>query len=215
MILSKLEPSEHLVELRPHVEKWLELVSHPTWREDPPWWYNERAQLSQLAGAIWQMQGWAFEEFATTKREKTPDGEASHYRGRGDFMFWTHHQGRHGGGEQFVAEAKVCFPVLGGGKSLQHIQAALTAARGDAGTNKSHRARYRRLAIVFVAPSAPESKRSKIDERFAALVGQLANESRIVAWHRRARSDIPVRPRAPHRLFPGTILIVEEVFGRG
>lgn len=39
---------------------------------DNPWWYNERASLSVLAGAAWTLKNWhALEEFSTKKRHRT------------------------------------------------------------------------------------------------------------------------------------------------
>jgi hypothetical protein len=36
---------------------------------DVPWWYNERANVSVFAGAVWRNRGRAFEEFSATKRK--------------------------------------------------------------------------------------------------------------------------------------------------
>jgi hypothetical protein len=57
--------------------------------DDAAWWYNERAILSLFAGAIWSSNGWAFEEFATTKRERVATKRKHRRDGaRGDLEFW-------------------------------------------------------------------------------------------------------------------------------
>ena len=58
--------------------------------EDNPWWYNERASLSVLAGAAWTLKDWfALEEFSTIKRMRTlaPSVDEGHLRnGRCDLF---------------------------------------------------------------------------------------------------------------------------------
>ena len=34
------------------------MLDRTRWGNDAPWWYNERASLSHLAGALWQSNGW-------------------------------------------------------------------------------------------------------------------------------------------------------------
>jgi hypothetical protein len=88
-------------ELRGTLENWRYLMGQRGWgSRDAPWWYNERASLSLLAGALWYADGWAFEEFVTSKRHKRKAR-----RGRGDLMFEV-------GGLKAVAEAKQCWPAL-------------------------------------------------------------------------------------------------------
>ncbi|WBX91992.1 hypothetical protein [Pseudoxanthomonas mexicana] len=58
--------------LHPLLTAWVELIQDYCRcddYDDNPWWYNERASLSTLAGAAWRKPGWyALEEFSTTKR---------------------------------------------------------------------------------------------------------------------------------------------------
>jgi hypothetical protein len=41
-----------------------------SWRGDLPWWYNERASISVLAGAAWGTGGLAFEEYSEDKKAR-------------------------------------------------------------------------------------------------------------------------------------------------
>src|SRR6266481_8755838 len=77
---------------------------------DAPWWYNERALLSQFAGAIWRCKGRALEEFVATKRElklrrkaRRKDTQGS----RGDLEFWWPQDKFF-----YVSEAKLHWPSI-------------------------------------------------------------------------------------------------------
>lgn len=61
--------------LRPILRQWVTINRKlaKRWEEyrDAPWWYNERASISVLAGAAWKTNGYAFEEYVGDKRTKT------------------------------------------------------------------------------------------------------------------------------------------------
>ena len=75
--------------MRSVLKKWQELNEDQSWFEvgDAPWWYNERATLSLFVGAVWKCDGWAFEEFSTTKATQTQRGKVDHKSGRCDIQF--------------------------------------------------------------------------------------------------------------------------------
>src|SRR5689334_19566240 len=81
-------------------EEWVKINTRLAneWAElgDAPWWYNERASLSLLAGAVWLCGGTAFEEYAADKKHL---GKRIRYRGRSDIYFFL-------GGKHYMAEAK-------------------------------------------------------------------------------------------------------------
>ncbi len=101
--------------LRPILLEWLALMEDSSWWEwekipDAPWWYNERALLSQFAGAIWRCKGRALEEFVATKRElklrrkaRRKDAQGA----RGDLEFrWPQDK------FFYVSEAKLRWPSI-------------------------------------------------------------------------------------------------------
>lgn len=80
------------------LRKWQRSIKQVTdaWvrYRDVPWWYNERADLSILAGGVWKSGNIAVEEFVSRKRKiARSSGKLSRrYRGRIDFYFTV---GRH------------------------------------------------------------------------------------------------------------------------
>lgn len=71
--------------LRPIFQQWIKINeeycdTYPS--EDCPYWYNERAAVSILAGAVWKSSGLALEEFSSNKKYGR-----SGYLGRADLWF--------------------------------------------------------------------------------------------------------------------------------
>ncbi|MBG0847374.1 hypothetical protein H3222_19405 [Pseudomonas chengduensis] len=68
-------------EVRALLKSWVEMVERYCTQhenQDNPWWYNERASLSTLAGAAWS-SGWsALEEYSSVKRQKAPADGVEH-----------------------------------------------------------------------------------------------------------------------------------------
>lgn len=100
--------------MRPLLETWLSQQKRGLGildSNDAPWWYNERASLSILAGAIWLRGGYVIEEHVTTKvSSKESKSGPSHVGGRGDLYFYF-------GRSHFVVEAKHYWPILGVGRT--------------------------------------------------------------------------------------------------
>jgi hypothetical protein len=103
---------------------------------DAPWWYNERALVSLLAGAVWKCGGDAFEEFSNDKR-RTKEISA----GRIDLWFAL-------GKREFNAEAKACWYYADNHDRTAHlVKRAMDRSKADA---KSCIPDGRpRLAVVF------------------------------------------------------------------
>jgi hypothetical protein len=194
------------VAIGPVLEHWVRMMLEP-WdaNQDAPWWYNERATLSQLAGAIWLEGGWVFEEYAASKKV---EGAVDRKRGRVDMMFeWK--------SVKAVAEAKQIWPSLETRHGfIAHIKRCLAIAQKDAGRAPNVANRYERLGVVFVAPVVPPRMVQSPDRFVAALKGFVdelrAVENVSVAWafpadRRRMRS------KTKKYVYPGVALAIGRV----
>jgi len=146
--------------LRPVLEAWIEVVNRycevqSHW--DNPWWFNERASLSTLAGAAWSLPNWvALEEYVTTKRGPLPtgrvdeDGVRKDRKGRCDLFIRNkaHH---------FAIEAKQAWQSIGPqSHGTTYVHPAMKKAWKDAGKLRLDEADHR-LAVTFVVPYLPAS----------------------------------------------------------
>lgn len=184
--------------LRRVLETWIEInvKLRRQWAPvgDCPWWYNERASLSLLAGAAWRLGGYAFEEFAD---RKVMQGRRA--PGRIDIEFRV-------GRSSFKAEAKHRWLSMGDGCSFDSVVEAIEAARGDVKKVKPWKAR--RLAIVFAAPSFPRSRADEARKRIDSFVrGAKGIKAGAVAW---VFPDLP-GPLAKRSHYPGTAVWIREV----
>ncbi len=200
---TNIEPTHSLA---PILQRWSEFMEDSTWgNDDCPWWYNERASISQLAGAIWDRGGWAFEEFSDTKR--TP--EALSFQGRVDLMFWT---SRERNGPQYIAEAKLCWPKLRSARLQETVESAFRSATLDTQKITSHRGRYEKLALVFIAPVIPLKFSTLTNPKIHALIETMKRRPDThAAWHFRLHQNIP---KHNNYLYPGVILGVHPVAHR-
>jgi hypothetical protein len=185
--------------LRPALERWIAInrkLSHE-WSPDTPWWYNERASLSILAGAIWQENGTAFEEFSWTK---TRSGKLGH--GRVDLEFSL---GVYG----YRAEAKLRFlRVSQGFAHIGRLNDQLAEATADIRCCAAEKW-IRRLGVLFVAPSIPESREGDLHAVVKKL-GHLADRINCDAYAL-AFPVLPHLPRYENRCYPGAMVFLKEV----
>jgi hypothetical protein len=145
--------------LRPVLKSWIvalhrycKLQGH----EDAPWWYNERASLSTLAGAIWAVPNWAaLEEYATTKKRVMPKdkidegGLSPERRGRCDLLIL-------GRSTNFAIEAKQAWQSIGSRSAgVANVHKAMRMAWRDAGDLHLDEGEHR-LAVTFVVPYVPK-----------------------------------------------------------
>jgi hypothetical protein len=160
--------------------------------QDVAYWYNERATLSTLAGALWLSGGLVLEEYCTTRGSDGPDSGA----GRTDL--WCRLEGA-----EYTVEAKqhpkASYPALprslGPWATVQLAWASAQCLTDDFGAEK-------RLAMVFMVPSllaAPSA--DALDEWIQAISSFPAD---LKAHYLGA--DAPQSPRN-HRYFPGVILL--------
>jgi hypothetical protein len=192
--------------LQPVLRCWQSLNEDSSWfeKEDAPWWYNERATLSQFAGAIWKQHGWVLEEFATWKFGE----RRKKYNGRGDIWFDYDDI-------SYVGEAKQCWPILSGDvtKTLANIEPYVAEARRQAAQLASDG--MTRLGMVFIAPRILKSKEEHMDRYLQDLLMNLCDfRFAVIAWTfpYRARVLQPPQEHHNHRyIYPGVILAITRV----
>ena len=195
--------------LVPVLEKWQELVEKTakSWIKDgdSPSWYNERASLSLLAGAIWLRNGSVFEEFSTYRKMDTKRG-VPYKRGRCDIEFKLKSQ-------YFIAESKQCWPILGQSKqnAVPMVKSHLEQAKKEVAQVWANG--YHSLAIVFAVPMIPVKYQNKMSENISELITQVADfKKTTVAWvfPKATRNLRPSNKTSPYHnyIYPGVILAI-------
>jgi len=185
---------------------WLNREIARTWGwEDCPWWCNERASISTLAGAVWNSRGIALEEYASRKRKVR--GEAL---GRCDLYFKIGKTG-------FVAEAKHCW--LRAGIRAENLQArvsrCLSRACRDARKNSPSLNKDEiLLGIAFIVPRIPRSDVDHVGKRIVDVQNVLEifakKKQCAIAW---------IFPRNSRKLmvaeddciYPGIAVLIQRV----
>ncbi|MDZ4190740.1 hypothetical protein OF113_14025 [Ectopseudomonas chengduensis] len=140
-------------EVRALLKSWVEMVERYCTQhenQDNPWWYNERASLSTLAGAAWS-SGWsALEEYSSVKRQKAPADGVEHgdtRLGRVDLFVMSPK------GTSMTFEAKHAWQRIGPrANRLRYVEKGMKAAWEDSNSLISSHS-DRRFAATFVAPS--------------------------------------------------------------
>lgn len=204
---------------------WIKAVERYTSanERDNPWWYNERASLSVLAGAAWTLKDWhALEEFSTQKRFRTlePGVDAGSLRhGRCDLYIKSPQT-------SYAIEAKQALQSIGArSDGYTYMARAMRKAWEDTGDLGSWEA-DRRFAVTFIVPTIPMSEVIVL-ESGKQKVCALKVEQSIKAW----LTDDPsfsgpsmknndfafVFPRLgnPHysiddKYYPGIVVVFEE-----
>lgn len=153
----KVSTQRHNPELCKLLNAWVATIERYTSSfDDNPWWYNERAILSTLAGAAWTLDGWiALEEFATAKRLRTLEPGIDH----GDKL-------RHGRCDLYIRSPEISFafeakqanqPIGGRSDGFSYAYQAIKAAWDDIGDLQAGEADCR-FAATFVVPTIPLSE---------------------------------------------------------
>jgi hypothetical protein len=184
-------------------EQWMKINTRLAneWAEfnDAPWWYNERASLSLLAGAVWVCGGTAFEEYAADKKNLA---QRLRYKGRSDIYFVL-------GDKHFVAEAKWHWSgaTRSGRRTAETIRSKLRSATND--VRKQPRVEGQTpLGILFVTPYIKRSENKRVDELIEGWLEELkcVRCSRL-AW---------VFPKSARLLglksiCPGVAVLIDEI----
>jgi hypothetical protein len=164
--------------------------------DDVAYWYNERATLSTLAGALWRSRCLVLEEYQTLRQ-----GNGSK-AGPGRADLWCKIAG-----VEYTVEAKqhltLSYPAAPGSLKRwaeKQLDMAATQCLTDSygGPN--------RLAMVFMVPSL---LRAPTDESLAAWIDTAGKvDAEIKAWYLDATG-----PQSPkhRRYFPGVILFARIV----
>lgn len=197
----------HLPGLQNVLKRWVAQMCDDGWGSgDAPWWYGERASVSQLAGAIWGTRGgWAMEEYAASRKLEP----GTRKPGRGDLALEAN-------GLKLVCESKQIWPRLVSSLDVaQGIETAMKAATKQVLQLPNAAGKYGRAAVVFVAPRvAPRIAKNPAvyEDRLTLLCQQLQEvpDTSIAyafpSWARQLASKKAGRYR-----YPGCALLVRRV----
>lgn len=134
-----------LAPLKPVLQSWIACTERyvRVWdADDLPYWYNEQANVSILAGAAWKADWTAIEEYQISKIA-TEASEKTTSIGRNDLYIANDEWG-------YCIEAKVCYVAIDDLLNAQkRILEKCSLATDDAGRLDYHEPR---LGAVFVAP---------------------------------------------------------------
>lgn len=204
--------------LKPLLDAWTKAVLHYckiTNHLDNPWWFNERASLSTLAGAAWTLPNWAaLEEFNTRKRggilprNKTGDGTR---HGRCDLYISQRK------GYSYAIEAKQAWQAIGDGQDGVSTFKMMQAAWDDVSKLDKKEA-DRRLAVTFVIPYLPRKIAKERNAREVVVdwltsdpFAHRTRKTHAQAWVFPANSEEYFNEKTG-RVFPGIVALVEERF---
>jgi len=191
--------------LRHSLKKWVEAQEQcaKEWEwKDAPWWYNERASISTLAGAVWSAGGIAFEEFSTHKtlRQLRKNAARTHGHGRCDLYIYS-------GGYHFMIEAKFCW-VTPRGKAKSILNESMKAATKDAKLNTDDGLK---VAAVFAALRIPKSKKDESEESIQNFIKLLEGFGRCaIAWVFPNRARF-LSLRTSRSYYPGAAVILRPL----
>lgn len=193
--------------LKPVVEQWHTLMADPDWIV-APWWYNERASLSVLAGAIWLTGGRAFEEFSAEKHSASLRAKPGRRLGRCDIWFRVKWR-------EYVAEVKQCWPNISRGTAGAHTQARESLAQARQEVKRVYEPDATRLAIAFITPQLHKSYETRTSQRLGTLIEQLFSlKQTLVAWtFPRAMRIRPNTGSYTDYIFPGIIILIQVCTG--
>lgn len=200
-------------ELRLALEHWVDLmlVGDDWPKNDAPWWYNERASVSQLAGAIWRCRprfkpAWVLEEYAVTRLGTRGAKET---QGRCDLMLEL-------GKQRVVAEAKqIWFSAVKSGDCASVLQENLANAKAQVVTAPDHDRAYKRYALAFVVPFVrkelnddPHKLQARLQKVISSAKRAAPRASMAWAFPARRRQGLE-SPRYPGTFYPGCVLVLD------
>lgn len=163
--------------LTPVVQEWITCIEkYARWHDEDnlPYWYNERANVSVLAGAAWRA-GWvALEEYQSEKRRKGVDSENS--TGRNDLYLSTEEKG-------YCIEAKVCYLDIDHREEIESlITGKLQSAQVDAGKLVGLDEEIETLGLVFAMPWCRCPNKATEAQINAFIDGVMRLPSPVKAW---------------------------------
>ena len=126
-------------------------------------WYNERANISVLAGAAWKSGEFCLEEYSITKINRK-----ERWWGRADLWFTR-------GNNEYYIEAKQVIVSLSKKAriSIEKIEDALKSGRKDAARTRGKLGKWHSLGIVFVVPRLAVSESEDLDENLGIFMNEI------------------------------------------
>ncbi len=202
--------SNKLPSLNGVLDRWIEanvsIVRSWSAAKDVPWWYNERASLSVLAGAVWMDGGIAFEEFVDEKRESgVRRRKSQRYVGRTDIYMKI---GKH----EFIGEAKQRWSGAAAKSSnpVTSIENWLNAACRDVRGIRAFG--QRRIGILFAPLYVNKSARDKINDHIERWIEKIMGvDCSCRAWVFPVEARYARYSRYEENLCPGIALLIREV----
>jgi hypothetical protein len=199
-----------LPELAPLLKKWIYVNTEYVKRcvgRDAPWWFNERAALSAVAGAAWLADGIALEEYTAPK---IPPGAAPGKlsdRCRCDLFISLKKRRRRGQHHDFITEAKIIWPRLDDSKLPHRIDQGINAVRTD--IRRTMNDGYsRRLGLLLVSPWMTNAAADNFEGHAARFIEVLKHLDNVaVAWTF-ARDPWRLLWRQKGEYYPGTALVI-------
>ena len=216
-VFAKAKTTNSLRGLSPLLVAWLETLEQfcaASGYTNNPWWYNERASISTLAGAAWKLhdKGWvALEEYSTRKRGVVPDKkiEAPKKTVAGRCDLYVSHRS-----SDFAFEAKQVWQPITKLDCEQKTPEAMSSAR-HAARNLNASEAFARVGLVFTIPylqvrsvqaGAGQVDRGKVMSRVEEwLNSQLPGTFDAYAYYFPQRCDQFIS-KTNGRLFPGVLL---------
>lgn len=150
--------------LKPLLKEWIKINESfcKINRDDSLYWFNERATLSTLAGAVWNSKGYCLEEYRTDKKYRKGT-----YPGRADLWFaWRK--------KEYYIEAKQLWISLSknAGLASRYIRETLRVVKKEAAsTIKEDKGES--LGIVFAVPYISLNESVSINNRLASFLEEL------------------------------------------
>jgi hypothetical protein len=143
--------------------------------DDAPYWYNERANISILAGAAWRAGKLALEEFGHEKSYKRGQNRGDRWMGRCDL--WLIEKK-----EEELVEAKFKWVPLTSNTFSAKVEASLSDAIDDAHNGKQVRG-ARSVGVAFIPVYIPIKYKNEIEAHIDQRIKEAKSVSAdCIAW---------------------------------
>lgn len=185
------------------LEEWMLAIERYTrimGGEDAPYYYNERANISVLAGAAWKA-GWvALEEFQSEKgyrnRAKT--------NGRTDLYFANETS------EELI-EAKFQWICMGSGKLAEMVKEQMNLAVSDAKKSRANSKDVRSIGVGFFPVYKKNTRIDNVDELIGQTILEFDKQDyHAIAWcfPKEMRDHVA---ETSGNLLPGIVMLAQNV----
>jgi len=157
--------------LKPLLNAWTRLVvEYAEAIGEPPYWCNERADVSILAGAAWRVGGICLEEFSAAKGTKS-----AKRKGRADLFIRLRQA-------DYNIEAKRLYVHLRPDPAVNRVAESLKAACRDAMECGGEQVDFV-MGVVFAVPVIKRVHSAKSRDLFDLLLGKVRQiRHDFVAW---------------------------------